>query len=102
MLSRQMQFVDEKEALFIEQAQAMYRELCDQARNAPDGQVVDVAESIAIARGRELTRRAIEQVVQREIEEAQKKGRRREPAAAAARDIIAEAVRVTFSRLAVR
>jgi hypothetical protein len=77
MLSRQMQFADEQESLFVEQAQAMYREMRERAHNAPDGQVLAVAEATAITRGRDLVRKGLERVVQTEIVGSEKKGRRR-------------------------
>jgi hypothetical protein len=89
MLSRQMEFADEQELLFVEQAQAMFRELSARAREAPDGQVLATAETLAVARGRELTRKALERVVQTEITAGEKKGRRPEPVPAAAGGITA-------------
>lgn len=83
MQTRQMQFSDEAERLFVEQAQAMYRELRERARQAPDGQVLDVAERLAVKRGRELTRSAVEAVTQTEIAELEKKVPRHESAPAA-------------------
>lgn len=75
MQTRQMEFGDEAERLFVEQAQAMYRELRERVRQAPDGQVLSVAERVAVMRGRELTRRAVEDVAQTEIAELEKKVR---------------------------
>jgi hypothetical protein len=62
----------------------MYRELRQAAANAPDGQVISMAESLAIARGRELARQSLETVLQAEIEVSEKKGLPAEPATAAA------------------
>jgi len=56
----------------------MYRETRDAAAKAPDGQVLSVAESLAVARGRELTRKSLETVLQDEIDDAEKRGRRPE------------------------
>lgn len=63
------------EALIAEQALAMYREMRQAAASAPDGEVLSVAESLAMARGRELTRRNLEMVLQEEIVTVEKKGR---------------------------
>ena len=64
-----------EEALIVEQALAMYREMRDAAASAADGEVLSVAESLAVARGRELTRRSLETVLQEEIATVEKKGR---------------------------
>jgi hypothetical protein len=73
MKTREMQFEDEAERLFVEQAQAMYREMREHARQAPDGEVLDRTEQLAIVRGRELTRKALESVTQTEIADLEKK-----------------------------
>jgi len=85
MYSRDIRVESPQEALIVEQALAMYREMRSAAANAPDGQVLSAAESLAIQRGRELTRQSLETVLQEEIVIAEKKGRRPEsvPAAAA-------------------
>jgi hypothetical protein len=75
---REIRVKSPQEALIVEQALAMYREMRDAASNAADGQVIDVAESLAVARGRELTRKALETVLQEEITASEKKGRRPE------------------------
>ena len=62
-----MRFGDEAERLLVEQAQAMYRELCGHARQAPDGEALDRAEQLAVVRGRESMRTALESVTQTEI-----------------------------------
>jgi hypothetical protein len=98
MYPRNIRVEDPQEALIAEQALAMYRELRSAAANAPDGQVISVAESLAIARGRELTRKSLETVLQGEIEASEKKGLPAEPATAAAAARIAAPKRADCSR----
>lgn len=93
MISRQMQFASEEEMLFVEQAQGMFREMNARAEAAADGTVLSVIESVAMQRGRELTRRAIESTAQQDIERVEKKGRRRGRARAADHGTIAGRVR---------
>ena len=93
MLSRKMEFASEREMLFVEQAQAMYREVSERAEAAPDGEVLDVIESLAIQRGREMTRKAIEGTAQDDIDRVEKKGPRRAPVHAVEVDITVENVR---------
>ncbi len=76
MYPRNIRVESPEEALIAEQALAMYREMRQAATSAPDGEVLSVAESLAVARGRELTRRSLETVLQEEIVTAEKKGRR--------------------------
>lgn len=95
MFARDIRVESPQEALVVEQALAMYREMRSAAAAAPDGQVLSAAESLALARGRELTRRSLEAVVQEEIESLEKKGRSSAPARAAAAAPIAANKRVT-------
>ena len=76
MYPRNIRVESPEEALIAEQALAMYREMRQAATHATDGEVLSVAESLAVARGRELTRRSLETVLQEEIVTAEKKGRR--------------------------
>jgi hypothetical protein len=62
------------EAILVEQALAMARELELASDSAPDGQVLAVSEAAAIRAGRELTRRALEATLQRQAEGAEKRG----------------------------
>ncbi len=62
------------EAILVEQALLMARELEAVTDAAPDGQVLAVAESAALRSGRELTRRALEAALQRQAETVEKKG----------------------------
>lgn len=68
------------EALLVEQALLLARQLQQAADAAPDGQVLARVEALAVPAGRELTRRAVEAALQAQAAEAEKKGR---PAAAA-------------------
>jgi hypothetical protein len=66
MYPRDIRVESPQEALIVEQALAMYREMREAAANAPDGAVLSMTESLAVARGRELTRRSLETVLQAE------------------------------------
>ena len=68
------------EALVVEQALLLARQLQQTADTAPDGQVLARVEALAVPAGRELTRRAVEAALQAQAAEAEKRGR---PAAAA-------------------
>jgi hypothetical protein len=65
----------EEESL-VEQALAMARDLQDLAGVAPPGQILDRCEEAAVERGREFTRNVLLQALRRQLEAAQKKGRR--------------------------
>ncbi len=75
MYPREIRVDNPQEALVVEQALAMYREMQSAAREAPDGEVLDRAESLAVARGRELTRKSLETVLNEEAQAVEKKGR---------------------------
>lgn len=64
------------QALLVEQALAMAKELESEATAAEDGTVLDVVETIALKRGRELMRAAVEASLQAEAAVVEKKGRR--------------------------
>jgi hypothetical protein len=66
--------------LMMEQALAMAKELEQAGDAAPDGQVLDQLETLAVARGRDFTRGALEGALQRQVDDLEKKLR---PAAAA-------------------
>jgi hypothetical protein len=68
------------QALILEQALLLARQLEQAADAAPDGQVLARVEALAVPAGRELTRRAVEAALQAQAEAAEKRGR---PAAAA-------------------
>jgi hypothetical protein len=84
MPAQEIRLTDPVEALIVEQALALVRELKQTCQSAPHGQVLAQAEVIALARGRELTRRALEAVLNQQAGAVEKKGRRDAPAAAAA------------------
>jgi hypothetical protein len=71
------------EALLVEQALLMARELQAAADAAPDGRVLADAELVAVRAGRELTRKALEAALQAQAEGAEKRGHPPAPAAAA-------------------
>ena len=79
MYPRDIRVESPQEALIVEQALAMYRELREAAAHAPDGAVLSMAESLAVTRGRDLTRKSLETVLQEEVKLAEKKGRPPEP-----------------------
>ena len=74
MYPRDIRVENPQEALIVEQALAMYRELRNAAAAAPDGQVLSIAEGLAMARGRELTRKSLQAVLQEEAQVGEKKG----------------------------
>lgn len=90
MYPRDVRVYSPAEAMVVEQALAMYREMKAAADRAPDGQVLGVAETLAVARGRELTRQSLEAVLHEQADEVEKKGRAAEPAPAAVRGSTAD------------
>ena len=86
------------EALIVEQALAMFREMERTANAAPDGQVLAQVEELAVVRGREFTRKSLEAVLNQQTEEVEKKGRAAEPATVADRAFIADATNAPSSR----
>src|SRR5947199_509250 len=68
------------EALLVEQALLLARQLQQAADAAPDGRVLARVEAAAVPAGRELTRRAVEAALQRQAERSEKRGRRAAPA----------------------
>jgi hypothetical protein len=98
MYARDIRVESPQEALVVEQALAMYREMRAAAAQAPDGAVLSIAESLAVARGRDLTRKSLEAVLEEEIESSEKKGRSSERAAAEAAANIAVGKRDRSSR----
>ena len=72
------------QALLLEQALLLARQLEQAADNAPDGRVLAAVEAAALPAGRELTRRAVEAALQAQADAAEKKGRRAAPAPGAA------------------
>lgn len=70
------------ERLLAEQAVMNFRTLNKACRNAPDGQVLDVAETLAMQQGRELIRNTLQASLEQEAREVEKKRRRAGPARA--------------------
>jgi hypothetical protein len=64
----------ELEAILLEQALAMARELEAVSDEAPDGRVLAIAEAAAVRSGRELTLAALEAALRRQAEAAEKRG----------------------------
>ena len=64
---------NDPEKLFLEQARAYYREMRAVAGNAPDGQVLRLAEAFAVQYGQELIRKSLETIVQDEVDTFEKK-----------------------------
>jgi hypothetical protein len=83
MYPRNIRIENPQEALIVEQALAMYREVRSAATAAADGEVLSVAEGLAMARGRELTRKSLEAALQEEAQALEKKGPRPEDVFAA-------------------
>ena len=73
----------ELEAILLEQALAMARDLEAVADAAPDGQVLAIAEAAVVRSGRDLTRAALEAALRRQTAAAEKKGLRGASAPAA-------------------
>ena len=85
MSAHEIRVTDPVEALVVEQALALVRELKQTCQSAPHGHVLAQAELVALGRGRELTRQALEAVLNQQAQAAEKKGRPAAPAPAAAR-----------------
>lgn len=64
------------QALLVEQALLLARQLEATANEAPDGQVLAAVEAAALPAGRELTRKAVEATLQQQAPAAEKRGRR--------------------------
>lgn len=84
--------------LMMEQALAMAKELEQAGDAAPDGQVLDQLETLAVARGRDFTRGALEGALQRQVDDLEKKLRHAAAADAADRGITKGRRRVKSSR----
>jgi hypothetical protein len=98
MTARLIEVESAEEALVVEQALAMYRELNRTCQHAADGEVLNVAEQLAVQRGRELTRTTLETVLNAQAEEVEKKGRRAGPVLAKEHGSTAAAKRRRSSR----
>jgi len=87
---REFRIENATEALIVEQALAMARDLKQVADDAPDGQVLARAEQAAVRQGRELTRKSLEAVLNAQGEELEKKLRPAALANAAAAGVIVD------------
>ena len=83
MTPRTFQAQTPLEALLVEQALALARQLQQTADAAPDGAVLARVEAAALPAGRAFTRLAVEAALQAQAEGAEKKGRPAAPAPAA-------------------
>ena len=63
------------QALVLEQALLLARQLEQAARDAPDGHVLARVEALAVPAARELARQAVQATLQAQAEAAEKKGR---------------------------
>lgn len=61
------------QALMMEQALAMAKQLEETGREAPDGQVLDRLEATVMQEGREFMRQSLQGAMQSEVEEVEKK-----------------------------
>lgn len=84
MSLHEIRLTDPVEALVVEQALALVRELQQTCQSAPHGHVLAQAEALALRRGRELTRQALEAVLNQQAVAAEKKGRPHGPVPAKA------------------
>jgi hypothetical protein len=69
-----LQAEDELEAVAMEQARAMVRELRRLADAAPDGHVLAAVEQLAVDRGREFTRDRLRDVLNAQAKGLEEKG----------------------------
>jgi hypothetical protein len=65
------------QALLVEQALLLARQLEQTANDAPEGAVLAAVESAAVPAARELAREAVEAALQQQAAAVEKKGRRR-------------------------
>ena len=63
----------EAEALFLEQAQAYFRDLQKTANNAPDGKVLEQVEDLVLLKSRKLVQQSMELSIQEQIDQLEKK-----------------------------
>src|SRR5262245_28646849 len=63
------------QALLVEQALLLARQLEQTADDAPDGQVLARVEALAVPAARELARQAVQATLQAQAAQAEKKGR---------------------------
>lgn len=85
MSGRTFHAEDDLEAAALEQALAMVRELKQLADGAPDGHVLAAVEQTAVARGRRFTRERLQDVLNAQAKDLEKKGGADGPAPAGGR-----------------
>ena len=68
--------------IIVERALVLAKELEAAAGSAPHGQIIDRCESLLMGNGREFLRRALEDTLQAQVEDLEKKGRPAGPAPA--------------------
>jgi hypothetical protein len=73
MIRRTMEFEDENELIAAEQAIAMARELKKLGDAAPDGHVLAVVELAALERGRRFTRERLQDALNAQASDLEKK-----------------------------
>jgi len=74
MIRRTMEFEDENELIAAEQAVAMARELKKLADATPDGHVLAVVEMAALERGRRFMRQRLQDALNAQAADLEKKG----------------------------
>ena len=74
MEPRTLRLTDPVEALVVEQALALVRQLRQTCQTAPHGHVLAQAERVALTPGRELSRQALQAVLNDAAAPAEKKG----------------------------
>ena len=67
----------EAEALFLEQAQAYFRDVRKVANDAPDGKVIDQVETAVFLKSRKLVQQSMELTLQEQVDDLEKKTKRR-------------------------
>lgn len=85
MIRRTMEFESADELIAAEQAVAMARELKKLADAAPDGHVLAIVEAAALDRGRRFTRDRLQDALNAQAADLEKKGGAEGPARAARR-----------------
>jgi hypothetical protein len=83
MSGRTLSAEDELEAVAMEQARAMVRELKQLADSTPDGRVLAAVEQAAVDRGRRFVRDRLQDVLNAQAADLEKKGGAAGPAPAA-------------------
>jgi hypothetical protein len=82
MKSRTFRTETPLQALLVEQALLLAKQLEQAADAAPDGHVLTRVEALAVPAARELARQAVQAALQAQAEAAEKKGRPAAPAPA--------------------